>query len=39
MAKYVCSICGYVAEGEAPEKCPVCGACKDKFTMMNTELV
>ena len=34
MAKYVCSICGYVAEGEAPEKCPVCGAGKDKFTMM-----
>ena len=29
MAKYVCSICGYVAEGEAPEKCPVCGAGKD----------
>ena len=26
MAKYVCSICGYTAEGEAPEKCPVCGA-------------
>ena len=24
MAKYVCSICGYTAEGEAPEKCPVC---------------
>ena len=34
MAKYVCSICAYVAEGEDPEKCPVCGAGKDKFTMM-----
>ena len=25
MAKYVCSVCGYVHEGDsAPEKCPVC---------------
>ncbi len=24
MAKFVCSVCGYVAEGAAPEKCPVC---------------
>ena len=31
MAKYVCTVCGYVAEGEAPEKCPTCGAPKDKF--------
>ena len=34
MAKYVCSVCGYTAEGEAPEKCPVCGAGKDKFVLM-----
>jgi rubrerythrin len=26
---FVCSICGYTCEKEAPEKCPVCGA-KDK---------
>ena len=27
MKKFVCMVCGYVAEGEAaPEKCPVCGA-------------
>ena len=26
MAKFVCSVCGYVHEGDsAPEKCPVCG--------------
>ena len=32
MKKFVCSICGYVYEGaEAPEKCPQCGAAKDKF--------
>ncbi|AYD39727.1 NADH peroxidase [Clostridium fermenticellae] len=33
MKKFVCSVCGYVYEGEeAPEKCPQCGAGKDKFT-------
>ena len=27
MAKYVCTVCGYVHEGDsAPEKCPVCKA-------------
>jgi rubrerythrin len=28
---YVCQVCGYVSEGEAPENCPVCGAVKGKF--------
>ena len=33
MKKFVCSICGYVYEGEeAPEKCPQCGALKEKFS-------
>ena len=33
MKKFVCSICGFVYEGtEAPEKCPQCGAPKEKFT-------
>ena len=32
MAKYVCSVCGYVHEGdEPPEKCPQCGVSADKF--------
>ncbi len=32
MAKWVCSVCGYVYEGEtAPEKCPQCGVSADKF--------
>ena len=36
MAKYVCSVCGYVHEGdEAPEKCPVCGAKKEAFKEMK----
>ena len=27
MAKFVCSVCGYVYEGEtAPEACPICKA-------------
>ena len=28
---YVCDVCGYTAEGEAPDKCPVCGSPKTKF--------
>lgn len=33
MKKFVCSVCGYVHEGEAaPEKCPQCGVSADKFT-------
>ena len=28
---YVCELCGYTAEGEAPDKCPVCGAKKELF--------
>lgn len=32
MAKYVCSVCGYVHEGdEAPAECPVCHVGADKF--------
>ncbi len=28
----VCEVCGYTLEGEAPDRCPVCNALKDKFT-------
>ncbi len=32
MAKWICSVCGYIFEGEtAPEKCPQCGVGADKF--------
>ena len=32
MKKFVCSVCGYVYEGDqAPDKCPQCGAPKEKF--------
>jgi len=27
----VCKVCGYTLEGDAPDKCPLCGAPKDKF--------
>lgn len=30
-AYYVCQVCGYVNEDEAPDKCPICGAVKEKF--------
>ena len=39
MAKYVCSVCGYVYEGDAPpEKCPQCGVPAEKFTKQEGEL-
>lgn len=28
---YVCQVCGYVAEREAPDSCPICMATKDFF--------
>ena len=38
--KYVCSVCGYVHEGDsAPEKCPVCGVPAEKFNEMSGEKV
>ena len=39
MAKFVCSVCGYVYEGEAaPEKCPVCGVGADKFIKQDDDI-
>jgi rubrerythrin len=33
MKRFVCAVCGYVHEGnEAPDKCPQCGAPKEKFS-------
>ena len=38
MAKFVCSVCGYVHEGDAaPEKCPVCKVPADKFKEMQAD--
>ena len=39
MTKWVCSVCGYVYEGEnAPEVCPVCKAPADKFIKQGEEM-
>ncbi|MDI3472889.1 MAG: hypothetical protein PWQ20_1184 [Thermotogaceae bacterium] len=27
----ICSVCGHTVEGDAPDKCPVCGASKSAF--------
>ncbi|MBW2616410.1 MAG: rubrerythrin family protein [Deltaproteobacteria bacterium] len=32
---YVCQVCGYVSEDEAPDHCPVCGAVKGKFKLVT----
>lgn len=40
MKKFVCTVCGYVYEGERPpEKCPVCGAPADKFKEQSGDKV
>ncbi len=32
MKKWKCTVCGYIHKGDAPpDKCPVCGAPKEKF--------
>ncbi len=32
---WVCQVCGYTAEGEAPDDCPVCKAKKQAFKRVN----
>ncbi|MHB8138948.1 MAG: rubrerythrin family protein [Smithellaceae bacterium] len=32
---HVCKVCGYVADGELPDECPVCAAKKEQFTTFN----
>jgi rubrerythrin len=34
-AYYVCGVCGYTVAGEAPEKCPVCGALRILFQRVD----
>ena len=39
MKKYICIVCGYVHEGDAPpEVCPICKAPASKFEEMKDEL-
>ena len=38
MSKFVCSVCGYVHEGDAaPERCPQCKVPADKFQEVKAE--
>jgi len=32
---YVCSVCGNTIVGSAPDKCPICGAARDKFAAVK----
>jgi len=35
MKKWICSVCGYISQGEEPpEICPMCGAPKEKFILL-----
>lgn len=39
MAKFVCTVCGYVYEGDAaPEQCPICKAPASKFVKQEGEM-
>ena len=39
MSKFVCTVCGYVYEGDAaPEFCPVCKAPASKFVEQKGEM-
>lgn len=36
MKKWLCTICGYIHEGDGPpEKCPICGVPKEKFVPLD----
>ena len=38
MAKWVCSVCGYIHEGDKPPvKCPICKVSSDKFYLEDEE--
>jgi len=40
MKKFVCSVCGYVHEGDAaPESCPICKAPASKFVLQGGDLI
>jgi rubrerythrin len=34
-AFFVCGVCGNTVKGQAPDKCPVCGALKEKFSEIS----
>jgi rubrerythrin len=32
---YVCSVCGYTADGVLPDQCPICGAAREAFRQVD----
>ena len=32
---YVCSVCGNTVEGNAPQKCPICGSPRERFSKVG----
>ncbi len=36
-AYHVCQVCGYVTSKKMPDKCPICGAPKEKFKTIGNE--
>jgi nucleotide-binding universal stress UspA family protein len=36
---YICEVCGYVAKGGEPVKCPVCGAAAAQFVRLDRQTV
>jgi rubrerythrin len=34
-AMHICTVCGHTVMGDAPDKCPICAARKDKFIAMT----
>ena len=40
MKKFICTVCGYIHEGDAPpEICPVCKVGADKFVEAKEDMV
>ena len=38
MKRWLCTVCGYIHEGETPpDTCPRCGAPKEKFVLMQDQ--
>lgn len=35
---FVCEGCGYIGKGDAPVKCPVCGAAGDRFRLVDKSI-
>jgi len=32
---FLCTVCGHISEGEAPDSCPICGARKQAYRKID----